>query len=46
MRDNFFMTRQAPFRLAGFLEYTTRLIFTQKVGGGYIFVHRLLREYL
>jgi hypothetical protein len=28
-----------------FLDYATEPIFLRKVGGGYIFVHRLLQEY-
>jgi hypothetical protein len=35
-----------PFRLIRFLDYTVRLILLRKVGGGYIFIHRLLLEYL
>ena len=34
-----------PWNLARFLDYTTDLIFLQKVGGGYIFIHRLLMEH-
>ncbi|MCL4301326.1 MAG: hypothetical protein KJ077_36830 [Anaerolineae bacterium] len=34
-----------PLNLNKFLDYTTRLIFLQKVGGGYIFIHRLLLEH-
>ena len=29
----------------GFLDYAARLVFLQKVGGGYIFIHRLLLEH-
>ena len=28
-----------------FLDYTTQLVFLQKVGGGYMFIHRMLLEY-
>jgi hypothetical protein len=35
----------APLRYADFLDYATRLVFLQKVGGGYIFIHRLLLEH-
>jgi len=35
-----------PWNYARFLDYCTQLIFLQKVGGGYIFVHRLLLEHL
>ena len=34
-----------PWNYARFLDYATERIFLQKVGGGYIFVHRLLLEY-
>jgi F0F1-type ATP synthase assembly protein I len=34
-----------PFRLVPFLDYCVERIFLRKVGGGYIFVHRLLMEH-
>jgi hypothetical protein len=34
-----------PLRYANFLDYAARLVFLQKVGGGYIFMHRLLLEH-
>jgi serine/threonine protein kinase len=34
-----------PSNYARFLDYAASLIFLRKVGGGYIFVHRLLLEY-
>ncbi len=34
-----------PRDLVGFLDYAARLIFLQKVGGGYIFIHRLMLEH-
>ena len=34
-----------PWNYAKFLDYATELIFLQKVGGGYIFIHRLLLEH-
>ena len=34
-----------PFRLVCFLDHASDLIFLQKVGGGYIFIHRLLLEH-
>jgi serine/threonine protein kinase len=34
-----------PWNYARFLDYAASLIFLRKVGGGYIFVHRLLLEY-
>jgi hypothetical protein len=34
-----------PLRLIPFLDYCAERIFLRKVGGGYIFVHRLLMEH-
>jgi hypothetical protein len=34
-----------PPRFVRFLDYAAERIFLRKVGGGYIFVHRLLLEY-
>jgi hypothetical protein len=34
-----------PWNYARFLDYATQLILLQKVGGGYIFIHRLLLEH-
>lgn len=34
-----------PLRLVSFLDHCAERIFLRKVGGGYIFVHRLLLEY-
>jgi hypothetical protein len=34
-----------PWNYARFLDYATERIFLQKVGGGYIFVHRMLLEH-
>jgi energy-coupling factor transporter ATP-binding protein EcfA2 len=34
-----------PWNYARFLNYATERIFLQKVGGGYIFVHRMLLEH-
>lgn len=34
-----------PRNYAHFLDYAAKLIFLQKVGGGYIFIHRLLLEH-
>ena len=34
-----------PFRLIPFLDHCVDLIFLRRVGGGYIFVHRLLMEH-
>jgi len=35
----------APLNYARFLDCAAERIFLRKVGGGYIFVHRLLLEY-
>ena len=35
----------APWKYATFLDYAADRIFLRKVGGGYIFVHRLLLEW-
>jgi serine/threonine protein kinase len=37
--------RAIPWNYARFLDYATDRIFLQKVGGGYIFIHRLLLEH-
>lgn len=34
-----------PWNYARFLDYAKELIFLQKVGGGYIFIHRMLLEH-
>lgn len=34
-----------PWKLVTFLDYATERIFLRKVGGGYVFVHRMLMEY-
>jgi eukaryotic-like serine/threonine-protein kinase len=34
-----------PWNLARFLDYAVERIFLRKVGGGYIFIHRLLLDY-
>jgi DNA polymerase III delta prime subunit len=38
-------SRSTPRNYTSFLEYAVRLTFLQKVGGGYIFIHRLLQDY-
>jgi eukaryotic-like serine/threonine-protein kinase len=35
----------APWRYTDFLDYASERIFLRKVGGGYIFIHRLLQDY-
>jgi len=39
------LTGHIPWNYARFLDYAAERIFLRKVGGGYIFVHRLLQEY-
>ena len=34
-----------PRQFSHFLDYTASLIFLQKVGGGYVFIHRLVMEH-
>jgi hypothetical protein len=34
-----------PWRLIAFLDYCTERVFLRKVGGGYIFIHRMLMEH-
>jgi hypothetical protein len=46
LRVMLWLSGALPFRLARFLDYAAgRLQILQKVGGGYIFVHRLLLEH-
>jgi hypothetical protein len=40
-----YLRRDIPWNYARFLNYCTERLFLQKVGGGYIFVHRMLREH-
>ncbi|AFW96125.1 NACHT nucleoside triphosphatase [Anabaena sp. 90] len=40
-----YITRCSPWNYTAFLDYATERIFLQKVGGGYIFIHRLLRDH-
>lgn len=35
----------APLRYVRFLDHATELLLLRRVGGGYIFTHRLLLEY-
>jgi len=37
--------RSLPCQYARFLDYATERILLRKVGGGYMFAHRLLLEY-
>ena len=40
-----YFSRQVPLKLADFLEHAAGLILLRQVGGGYIFVHRILKRY-
>jgi hypothetical protein len=37
--------RYSPWNYARFLDCATEQLFLQKVGGGYIFIHRMLLEH-
>jgi NACHT domain len=45
LRFMLYRRRYAPWNYARFLDYATERLFLQKVGGGYIFVHRMLLEH-
>jgi len=45
LRIVLYCNRDISWNYARFLDYAIQLIFLQKVGGGYIFIHRLLLEY-
>ncbi len=45
LRFMLYLTQRVPWRYTRFLDYAAERIFLRKVGGGYIFVHRLLQEY-
>jgi len=45
LRIILFLSHKIPWNYADFLNYATERIFLQKVGGGYIFIHRLLQEH-
>jgi len=45
LRIILYLRDSVPLALAQFLEYAVGRIFLQRVGGGYIFVHRLLMEH-
>ncbi len=45
LRIMFWQNGSAPLNYVRFLDYAAGHIFLRKVGGGYIFVHRLLLEY-
>ena len=45
LRFTFYRKGYTPWNLGRFLDYAAERIFLRKVGGGYIFVHRLLQDY-
>jgi GTPase SAR1 family protein len=45
LRFVLYRTGYTPWNLTRFLDYATERIFLRKVGGGYIFIHRLLMDY-
>lgn len=45
LRAMLWASGRTPFRLVGILDEADDLVFLRKVGGGYIFVHRLLQEH-
>ena len=45
LRVVFYFYQFMPWNYVRFLDYAVDRIFLQKVGGGYIFIHRLLMEH-
>jgi hypothetical protein len=45
LRLTLWLCRYTPIRFIRFLDYCSTLILLKKVGGGYIFIHRMLLEY-
>ena len=45
LRVILYIFQHSPWNYARFLDYATNRLFTQKVGGGYIFIHRMLMEH-
>jgi hypothetical protein len=45
LRLGLYVTGYSPWNYAHFLDHATDRLFLQKVGGGYIFVHRMLLEH-
>jgi hypothetical protein len=45
LRFMLYHSKYAPWNYTRFLDYATERLFLQKVGGGYIFVHRMLMEH-
>lgn len=45
LRVMIFCCKQVPWNYARFLDYATNLALLQKIGGGYVFIHRTLLEH-
>jgi hypothetical protein len=45
LRFFLYLNGYIPLNFVGFLNYATENLFMQKVGGGYIFIHRMLMEH-
>ncbi len=45
MRFILYRNGDIPWNYVRFLDYAADRIFLRKVGGGYIFIHRMLMEY-
>ena len=39
------LSGNTPFKFIKFLDHCAKLILLKKVGGGYIFIHRMLLDY-
>lgn len=46
LRITLMLFKKIPMKLVHFLDYSEKLIFINKVGGGYKFLHRSLQEHL
>jgi hypothetical protein len=45
VRTLLWLHKDLPWDAIRFLDYAAELVFLRKVGGGYIFIHRLLQQY-
>jgi hypothetical protein len=45
LRVTLWLNGDTPLNFIKFLDHCTKLIFLKKVGGGYIFIHRMLLDY-
>jgi hypothetical protein len=45
LRWQLYRANKLPFKLITFLDFATERVFLRKVGGGYIFIHRMLMEH-